>query len=416
MVLLEQFNSAAAEGTDVGLPYVLDFATNTWKDVRPPDAISPSKDSDNISANDSPPFELPTGPITRTNSPVAFVIKNQYGSVMDMKPPSAQTDLERVKRWAAGISLIHDAKGTPKPIMSRLELLVHEQAPLSLYLAGHGSYPVAEAGGMYTEVYRAFLRSSEPVALKCVRTCMNDDIEKVHKRFMREVLMWSRLDHPNILDVYGLGNVHGRLAMVSPWMGHGSIQEYITRKPNIDRWDLCQKITAGLRYLHDNQVVHGDLKAYQANILVSNDDVPKIADFGCLRLFEEMFPSSLALLNGESVRWKAPELIIIEDFVPDVSMAADIYALGMTMLEVMTSRKPFYEYKSNTYVALAVAEGIHPTQPPELSNASKSANEQWDLMTRCWAFQPDRRPSARTILELMSNHYYEAHEFLRTQT
>ncbi|KAF8595206.1 kinase-like protein, partial [Ceratobasidium sp. AG-I] len=94
----------------------------------------------------------------------------------------------------------------------------------------------------------------------------------------RELYHWSKLKHQNVLELLGVALFQGQLSMVSPWMANGTLQEYIAKNRHVDRWGLSLQVAAGLTYIHQQGMVHGDLKAM--NILVSDDGIAKIADFG----------------------------------------------------------------------------------------------------------------------------------------
>ncbi|KAG8796550.1 hypothetical protein FRC12_019057 [Ceratobasidium sp. 428] len=158
----------------------------------------------------------------------------------------------------------------------------------------------------------------------------------------------------------------------------------------------CIQVANGLAYLHESGMVHGDLKSH--NVLVSGEGVAKITGFEVAALAEHFsaFGNATKFDGGSSVL-KAPELITREGSDPPESTASDVYALGMTILEVITSNVPFYEYKFDPWVTLAVMEGKHPEQPPEFSTSTKFGDRLWSIMLECWNIQPQHRPMAKLI-------------------
>ncbi|QRV93590.1 Ephrin type-A receptor 7 [Ceratobasidium sp. AG-Ba] len=248
------------------------------------------------------------------------------------------------------------------------------------------------AGGRFSDVYLGTWGSETQLAVKCLRTCSSDDTVKIYRRVVRESLTWAKLDHSNVLKLYGIGLFDGKLALVSPWMSNGTLHEYIRQKPGVDRWHLCQQIASGLEYLHENQVVHGELKA--SNVLVSEEGTAKLTDFGKMSVLEQLFTSSPTSFDAEAARWKAK---------PAETKSGDIYALGMTVLETVTARKPFYEYKSNPYVAIAIVQGAHPKRPNEFGVNTYLGDERWNLLLKCWAFESSSRPTASEVTEMMKS-------------
>ncbi|KAG8685230.1 hypothetical protein FRC08_013233, partial [Ceratobasidium sp. 394] len=115
--------------------------------------------------------------------------------------------------------------------------------------------------------------------------------------------------------------------MVSPWMDNGTLLAYIKRNPSTDCYCLSIGICEGVVYLHENGIVHGDIKG--ANVLVSDAGIAKLADFGCTELKESELYFTTTTKHVEcSTRWAAPE--ILNGGMR--SKQADVYALGMTLL------------------------------------------------------------------------------------
>ncbi|KAF8504106.1 kinase-like domain-containing protein [Gautieria morchelliformis] len=194
------------------------------------------------------------------------------------------------------------------------------------------------AGGGYCDLYLGERLGSEKVALKLVRLFGSADTDKdaARRRFLSEARIWAELEHPRILEFYGICE-YGTLSlfMVSPFLENGNITHYLSDiAPNADRRCLLIESAEGLLYLHTRQppVLHGDLKG--ANILISDAGNAVLADFGLSRISHE---ETTTLLHGAgSPRWMAPELILAgdEETGPLKSPKTDVYAFGHIMLEV----------------------------------------------------------------------------------
>ncbi|KAG8717056.1 hypothetical protein FRC08_008262 [Ceratobasidium sp. 394] len=186
-------------------------------------------------------------------------------------------------------------------------------------------YPLYSGG--FGEIYSGYMASGgTKVAVKCARHHIQDDQNDHNMRLIaREIHAWAKCDHENVLELFGLTQHRGKLAVVSPWMENGNLRQYLTKNPDVDRLDLCIQITKGLAYLHQHDMVHGDLKG--ANVLISETGVAKLADFGNTRLGEQTLQLTTRTSTPFSLRWAAPEILAN----PPCSMPADIYALGMTI-------------------------------------------------------------------------------------
>ncbi|KAG8782371.1 hypothetical protein FRC12_020904 [Ceratobasidium sp. 428] len=187
--------------------------------------------------------------------------------------------------------------------------------------------------------------------------------------------------------------------MVSPWAENGSLPSYLEKYPDTDR---CNMICNGVAYLHQNGVIHGDLKGN--NVLVSDQGVPVITDFGNAVLEQgTMQFTETVKQGGFTPRWTAPE--ILEDKVKQ-SREADVYALGMTILvsEITTGKVPYYYIRNVVALIKAVAIKNETPKRPEESIPSNSLHGDalWLLLMSCWEQEPDKRPEADEVMEIVS--------------
>ncbi|KAG9094799.1 hypothetical protein FS749_011794 [Ceratobasidium sp. UAMH 11750] len=97
-------------------------------------------------------------------------------------------------------------------------------------------------GGGFGDIYSGRTTTGTKVAVKCARYGVQDDKQhKILKLVAREIHTWSKCKHENVLELYGLAQHRGQLAMVSPWMENGSLPEYIAKNPGVDRLDLVRQ-------------------------------------------------------------------------------------------------------------------------------------------------------------------------------
>ncbi|KAG8730651.1 hypothetical protein FRC10_002451, partial [Ceratobasidium sp. 414] len=249
-----------------------------------------------------------------------------------------------------------------------------------------GTHPIA--GGGFGDIYQGALVGGA-------------------KNIAREIYAWSKLRHPNILELVGLSTFRGQISIVSSWMENGTLPEYVSKNPEANRFQLCTQVSAGLAYLHRSDVVSTQwrrsiklevneplrvLYYAKSNVLISGSGVAKLADFGntVLKKYTLDFTENT---GGPriSVRWTAPELLRDGG---KYTKEADIYALGM---ETVSGKTPFGG-KSEQVVLGSVLLGKTPERPGELRLMEKAKAETiWKVMSLCWAHTVANRPSASQV-------------------
>ncbi|KAJ7587241.1 kinase-like domain-containing protein, partial [Mycena floridula] len=254
-----------------------------------------------------------------------------------------------------------------------------------------GLHPVS--GGGFADVYKGKL-NGEVVCLKALRFFIDrpEMVQQLLNDCCREALVWKQLNHPNVLPFLGV-NVElftPSFCLVSPWMSHGNLMQFLDRNPDFDRRSAITDIAAAMQYLHEYSpsIVHADIRG--ANVLVQDNRRCCLADFGLSSMAASL--SLRASSTGDSkgsIRWLAPEFFLSSgDRTHLKSTSRDIYAFACTILEVYTGRHPFSEHKIDPPVMHDVLAGQRPARPPELNN------DLWTLTQACWEQDPARRPSA----------------------
>ncbi|CAE6535289.1 unnamed protein product [Rhizoctonia solani] len=143
------------------------------------------------------------------------------------------------------------------------------------------------------------------------------------------------------------------------------------------------------------RMVHGDIKA--SNILVSADGVLKLTDFDHSLISEcSLMFTATTRVGGGTPRWMAPELF--HETSHQSTRPADIYALGMTFLEVITGAIPYSQCINDAQVILKVVQKIFPERSLEHFADDTLGNSTWRLLTRCWDHDPISRPTAQVVL------------------
>ncbi|KAG8794232.1 hypothetical protein FRC12_000084 [Ceratobasidium sp. 428] len=271
------------------------------------------------------------------------------------------------------------------------ELQAHGCKDLTRSL-NHSSFIPISRGG-YGEVYSGTLWDGTPVAVKIMFSHDQYEESKHLKHTAREVHTWSKCDHPNVARLMGLADFRGQLAMVSRWMANGNLRNYVNKYPHVNRLELCTQVAGGLEYLHQIKIVHGDLKG--ANILMDSEWIPVLIDFGnAVQSNSTLQFTRNGTNQGMTMRWTAPELF--DD--SEVSYEADVYALGMTILEVFTGKEPYHSVKRDSAIVKAVSTDKKiPDRPPEIPEGTLWGDILWEILVNCWAHTPSERPTAASI-------------------
>ncbi|KDN38528.1 hypothetical protein RSAG8_09417, partial [Rhizoctonia solani AG-8 WAC10335] len=261
-------------------------------------------------------------------------------------------------------------------------------------------YPIASGG--LGDVFSGRLRDGTSVAIKTIRANYEpgQEARMYQKRAAREIYTWSKCKHPNIVHLIGLAVFHDCLAMISRWEMNGNLLQYLLWHPFADRCCLSASICAGLAYLHDNDIVHGDLKG--GNVLISQDGTPMLMDFGNAILQDATLQFTQTNTGPSfSLRWTAPEILEGTRFLAH-TMVGDIYSLGMTILEALTSQVPFADKSERSLLTYIVLHKKLPTRPEKvIPTRSIDGDKLWAILIKCWSYDPKDRPDARAVWDAM---------------
>ncbi|KXN87401.1 hypothetical protein AN958_08832 [Leucoagaricus sp. SymC.cos] len=265
-----------------------------------------------------------------------------------------------------------------------------------------------EGAGGFCDIVKGE-QDGKALCLKVVRIHGKSEINKMLKVYAKEAVLWGHLHHVNIVPFYGIYNINDgsqRICLVSPWMDNGNVVIYLERKPQAARKPLIADIICGLLYLHNEDIVHGDLKG--VNVLVDKIGRACLADFGLSTVWTSKtlgFTNTTVGISGRTNRWAAPELL---DEDARATRASDIWAFGCVCYEVLTRQVPFQSTATDVQVIRkllvgekpARAEGYRPTSPSDVID-----DGFWGLMERCWMLEPDGRPSCQQLLQELEKSF-----------
>jgi serine/threonine-protein kinase len=194
------------------------------------------------------------------------------------------------------------------------------------------------AGGMAVVFRAEDLKHDRPVAIKILKP----ELASPHwaARFLREIQIASRLQHPGILALYDSGEAHGLLYYVMPFVAGESLRARLSREgvlPVPEAVRLAREVAEGLGYAHEHGVVHRDIKP--ENILLSSGHA-LVCDFGiaqALTLAAADTPTEPGLAIGTPA-YMSPEQF---DADTDLDARSDIYSLGCVLFEMLAGIPPF---------------------------------------------------------------------------
>ena len=201
-----------------------------------------------------------------------------------------------------------------------------------------GAYEVQDfiGQGAMGVVYRAYHAQLERTGAIKVMQAITPDIDTV-ARFRHEAQAIAKLRHPNIVDVYDFGEFQGTPYMIVEYIPGGSLANRMAHAP-LDRataLKYLRGIAAGLDYAHGHGVVHRDVKP--ANVLLTNDGTPVLADFGLAKLLQGSSLKSMTGVTTGTPAYMAPEQVTGHQVGP----AADRYSLATIAYEMLTGVIPF---------------------------------------------------------------------------
>ena len=247
-------------------------------------------------------------------------------------------------------------------------------------------------GGMAT-IYRGRdMRMDRPVAIKVLREVYSTD-PKFVTRFQREAKAASALQHPNIVQVYDYGQSDGNYFIVMELIDGTDLRRYLRSRgilPVERAIIIAHDVALGLGAAHRRGIVHRDVKPQ--NVLVGRNGSIKLTDFGIASVYKD--------INDERLTTTGMTLGTVQYYAPEqaqgeiVSPAADVYALGIVMYEMLTGRTPF---DGDTPVAVAMQHIQDlPTPPSHLNAAIPPALE--GVILRCLEKVPEMRYRDGSVL------------------
>ncbi|KAF8324366.1 kinase-like domain-containing protein [Cantharellus anzutake] len=248
------------------------------------------------------------------------------------------------------------------------------------------------AGGSYSHVESVWYYGDDGTRRKVCLKTLHLATTPNGERFLREGKIWSSLNHPNVTPFYGWAlhvsgpDVHA--CFVSQLCTEGSLRKYLRFNPNVPKSKMIREIAAGLLYLHDRGLVHGDVKP--TNVLVNFDGRAMLCDFGLSMAIDDSSTHPIGSSIFTTVQFSAPELVMFEDQPPPRTKSSDVWAFGCTAMEVLSGRKP-YEWKHTLRIPDEMKKGVLPFRE------FRSNSRLETILQYCFAWSPNHRPTMSQV-------------------
>jgi serine/threonine-protein kinase len=256
-------------------------------------------------------------------------------------------------------------------------------------IPGYQVLGVLGRGGMGVVYQARHLRLKRLVAVKMVLAGGHAGPDAL-ARFRTEAEAIARLQHPNIVQVFEVGE-HGALPFLSlEFCGGGSLAKKLagTPLPPAGAAALVETLARAMQAAHAKGVVHRDLKP--ANVLLAEDGTPKVTDFGLAKKLDEAGQTVPGMVMG-TPSYMAPEQAEGQE---DVGPLADVYALGAILYECLTGRPPFKAATSgDTILQVISADPV----PPRQLNAGVPRDLE-TICLKCLQKDPARRYASAAAL------------------
>ncbi|KAI5968620.1 CDC15 [Candida theae] len=284
---------------------------------------------------------------------------------------------------------LEETQTTPKRATSvKISLTPAQKTQQQSHVYTQGALDNFEFGtlvgnGAFASVYKAKnLATGHVVAIKQIRLDSDQDVGGL----MGEIDLLKILKHRNIVKYHGFVKTVSSLNVILEYCEGGSLRQlYKKRKSGLFEDEIVKyvrEILAGLNYLHEQGVVHRDVKA--ANVLLSDKGEVKLADFGVASKVNSQHFTVVGTPN-----WMAPETVLGGE---GLCTASDIWSLGATIIELFTTHPPYHELNAMATLH-AIGTDEHPPLPKHISSLATA------FLLECFQKQADLRISAALLLK-----------------
>ena len=237
--------------------------------------------------------------------------------------------------------------------------------------------------GQFGEVWEGMWNGTTLVAVKTLKPGTMSATE-----FLQEASLMKKLRHPKLIQLYAVCTKEEPIYIITELMKNGSLLDYLRGDGRVLKVaqliDMAAQVASGMAFLENANYIHRDLAA--RNILVADNRVCKVADFGLARVIDEDIYEAHTGAKFP-IKWTAPEAAMYSRF----TIKSDVWSFGILLYEIITYGRFPYPGMTNAEVLEKIQTGYRMASPP---NCPKNLH---DIMLECWREDPNSRPTFETL-------------------